>query len=110
MCGQSSFWDTRSQERTIFSREMRESLLLCLGCVHYIIDATRYEGQPDKFEFGKRWMAEAEKLWAGGKWKNHPISVREGGLLGALEGLQCMREGKYSGEKLVYRVDDTEWP
>ena len=73
-------------------------------------NAIRYAGQPDKFEFGKRWMAVAEKLWAEGKWKNHPVSVREGGLLGAIEGMQRMREGKYSGEKLVYRVDDTVWP
>jgi hypothetical protein len=31
-------------------------------------------------------------------------------LLGINDGLQQMRELKVSGEKLVYRVDDTVWP
>lgn len=40
--------------------------------------------------------------------KPHPISVREGGLHGVLEGLQEMREWKISGQKLVYRIQDTK--
>ena len=49
----------------------------------------------------------AEGLLKEGKIKTHPASVRPGGLAGVLEGLQEMREGKVSGEKLVYRVADT---
>lgn len=49
----------------------------------------------------------AEALLASGKVQVHPPSVREGGLRGVLDGLQAMREGKVSGEKLVYRVADT---
>ena len=51
-----------------------------------------------------------EKLWADGKFVEHPQRVQKGGLRGIVEqGLQTMREGRYSGEKLVYLVGDTEW-
>jgi hypothetical protein len=30
--------------------------------------------------------------------------------LGAVAGMQEMREGKVSGQKLVYRIAETEWP
>jgi len=46
-------------------------------------------------------------LLAEGKVKVHPVSVQGGGLKGVFEGLKAMREGKVSGEKLVYRVADT---
>ena len=49
----------------------------------------------------------AEGLLADGKIKVHPTSVRGGGLSGVLDGWQAMREGRVSGEKLVYRVADT---
>jgi hypothetical protein len=49
-------------------------------------------------------------VWAEGKLKPHPQRVGSGGLLGAIEGMQEMRVGNYSGEKLVYRVDETNWP
>lgn len=49
----------------------------------------------------------AEALLAGGKIQVHPPSKRRGGLRGILDGLQTMREGKISGEKVVYRVADT---
>ena len=48
-----------------------------------------------------------EGLLKEGKIKAHPAKVRKGGLKGVLDGLQEMREGKVSGEKLVYRVGDT---
>lgn len=46
----------------------------------------------------------AEKLFAQGKLKPHPQMVGDGGLKGVFDGLQKMREGKVSGQKLVYRV------
>ena len=49
----------------------------------------------------------AEALLADGKIQVHPPSVRGGGLRGVLDGFQTMRDGKISGEKLVYRVADT---
>ena len=57
--------------------------------------------------FMEMFIGIAEALLAEGKVKAHPPSVREDGLRGILEGWQEMREGKVSGEKLVYRVVDT---
>ena len=57
--------------------------------------------------FANMFVGVAEGLLREGKIKGHPASVRKGGLGGVLEGLQEMRDGKVSGEKLVYRVADT---
>ena len=76
----------------------------------YIFEGDTYDAQPVNFVFGTKFYSLAEKLWAEGKWKAHPQRIEKGGLLGAVAGLQEMREGKVSGEKLVYRVDETKWP
>ncbi|KAK5695785.1 hypothetical protein LTR97_008205 [Elasticomyces elasticus] len=77
----------------------------------YKFEGESYPAKPELFEWTKKFTTLAEKLWAEGKWQPHPQSVREGGLLGAVEGMNLMREGKGpSGEKWVYRVDDTKWP
>ena len=57
--------------------------------------------------FMRLFVPVAEALLAAGKIQVHPPSVRGGGLRGVLNGLQAMRQGKVSGEKLVYRVADT---
>jgi hypothetical protein len=49
----------------------------------------------------------AGQLLEQGKLKVHPPSVRPNGLKGVLEGMQEMRDGKVSGEKLVYKIADT---
>jgi len=76
----------------------------------YIFEGEHMEAQPEDFVFGSKWYGIAESLWAQGKWTPHPQRIEEGGLLGISDGLQQMRESKVSGEKLVYRVDDTAWP
>ena len=76
----------------------------------YISEGETYEAQPEDFTFATKWYDLAERLWAEGKWQPHPQSVRSGGLLGAVDGMQEMREGRISGVKLVYRVDETTWP
>lgn len=76
----------------------------------YKFEGEIYPARPEALEFGRRWSGVAEKLWAEGKWKPHPQRIGTGGLLGALDGMQEMREGLVSGEKMVYRVDDTIWP
>jgi hypothetical protein len=62
---------------------------------------------PDDFEFAKKFMALTEKLLADGKLKTHSEKVGKEGLEGALRGLDYMKAGKISGEKLVYRIADT---
>jgi hypothetical protein len=76
----------------------------------FIFEGERYEAQPQDFVFATKFMEIAEKLWAEGRWRPHPQRVGGDGLLGAISGMQEMREGKVSGEKLVYRVDETNWP
>ena len=61
----------------------------------------------EDFEFSVMFWKLAGKLLEQGKLKVHPPSVRPNGLRGVLEGLQEMREGKVSGEKLVYKIADT---
>lgn len=76
----------------------------------YIFEGESYPANPEALAFGRRWYKIAEALWASGKWRTHRQKVGEKGLLGLLDGMQIMREGRVSGEKLVYRVDETEWP
>lgn len=76
----------------------------------YIFEGERYEAQPEDFVFGAKFADIAERLWAEGKWKAHPQRVGNRGLLGVTDGMQEMREGKVSGEKLVYRINETILP
>lgn len=75
----------------------------------YVYEGQTYEAQPEDFAFGCKFYEVAEALWTEGRWKPHPQRVGPGGLLGAIDGMQEMREGKVSGVKLVYRVDETRW-
>lgn len=76
----------------------------------YIFEGESYPAKPEALEFGRRWYAVAEELWASGKWRNHRQKVGEDGLMGVLDGMEKMRQGLVSGEKLVYLVDETAWP
>ena len=71
-----------------------------------ILDA-EYQAKPDDFEFAVRFNTLAEKLLAEGKLKVHKPSLQSGGLKGVLNGIGLLRDGKVSGENLVYRVADT---
>jgi len=76
----------------------------------YIFEGDAYPAQPEDFVFAKKWVETAEELWDQARWKCHPDRLFPGGLNGALDGMQAMREGKGpSGEKWVYRIDDTVW-
>lgn len=76
----------------------------------YIFQHEKFEAKPDSLAWAVKYLPIVETLWKEGKWKAHPQRIGIGGLQGVLEGLQILRDGKYSGEKLVYRVDETEWP
>ncbi|KAI0409037.1 putative zinc-binding oxidoreductase ToxD [Xylaria palmicola] len=76
----------------------------------YIFESETYPAQPEDFEFGKRWIKMVERLWGEGRLKTHPEKVGGRGLLGAVEGMEDMRQGRVSGVKLAYRVDETAWP
>ena len=58
-----------------------------------------------EFEFVKKWVAIVDPLLAAGKVKPHPQKVSRG-FDGILEGMDMMRDGKVSGSKLVYIVEE----
>lgn len=64
----------------------------------------KFPGKPEDKKFAEEFVPIAEKLLGDGTVKVHPPKVLPGGLDGILEGLQTMKEGKVSGEKLVYNV------
>ncbi|OQV01592.1 Alcohol dehydrogenase GroES-like domain-containing protein isoform 2 [Cladophialophora immunda] len=61
----------------------------------------------EDFAYAKKFMAMVEGLLAEGKLRAHKDTVGQGGLDGVLKGMQDMKSGKVSGEKLVYRVAET---
>ena len=66
-----------------------------------------FPAKPEDRAFAEGFLPIAEKILADKTFKVHPPKVLPGGLKGVLEGLQAMKEGKVSGEKLVYNVADT---
>ena len=62
---------------------------------------------PEDFTYAKKFCALSEKLVWERKLLPHPARIEKDGLVGTLDGLQQYREGKVSGEKLVYRIEET---
>jgi hypothetical protein len=60
-------------------------------------------GQPAHFEFAKGWVEEVDRLLAQKKLKVHRIR-RGKGLEEVFDGMDLMRKGKVSGQKLVYTL------
>lgn len=76
----------------------------------YIFENETYPAEPSYYDFAVEFAELSGRLWEEGKWKTHPYRVGTGELLGALDGMQQMREGRGpSGEKWVYRTEDTVW-
>lgn len=67
----------------------------------------QFPARPQDFEFTKKFMALTEKLLADGQLRPHAALEGRGGFDGVLEGLQQMKSGTVSGQKLVYVVGDT---
>ncbi|KAF2481971.1 putative zinc-binding oxidoreductase ToxD [Neohortaea acidophila] len=63
--------------------------------------------KPQDFEHCKKFWQLTEELVAEGRLKPHPMKVGGEGLVGVFDGMQQAREGKVSGVKLVYRVEET---
>ena len=61
----------------------------------------------EDFEYAKKFLTMTEGLLKDGKIKAHKQTVGKDGLEGALKGMEDMKNGKVSGEKLVYRVAET---
>lgn len=72
----------------------------------YQIEGERWTAAPEDFELGKRAFVLLEGFLENGLIKNHPVKIMHGGLNGILKGMREMKEGKVSGEKLIYRVGE----
>jgi threonine dehydrogenase-like Zn-dependent dehydrogenase len=66
----------------------------------------KIEGSTEDYEHSKIVWAEAEKLLEAKKFKPHRYEIRPGGLDGIISGLQDLKDGKVSGQKIVYRIYD----
>jgi len=68
-----------------------------------------YEGEdwplvPGDYDIAKQVIVIAEELLEQGKIKSHPATVRDGGLEAIPAGMEYIRHGRISGEKLVYVI------
>jgi NADPH2:quinone reductase len=59
-------------------------------------------------DFAYVWSRYLSRLLEDGRLKAHPYTVVPGGLAGVLTGLKNLKEGKASGEKYVYRIEETD--
>ena len=59
----------------------------------------------DDFDFAVRFCSLAEQLLASGEIKAIRHNVSSDGFKGILDGIKLLREGKVSGEKLVYSIE-----
>jgi NADPH:quinone reductase-like Zn-dependent oxidoreductase len=73
----------------------------------FIFGSKEIPAQSEDRLFMEKFCGIFEDLLASGKIMVHPRRVCNGGLDGILDGLQLLREGKVSGEKLVYNIADT---
>lgn len=83
------------------------SILLKFRGESFDLFGKHYEASEQEFEFAKKFTSLTENLLAEGRLIPHPVKLGDSGLLGILEGLAVMRDGKVSGEKLVYNIADT---
>ncbi|KAI0636543.1 GroES-like protein [Trametes polyzona] len=73
----------------------------------FTLKGTKYGHQPDRPEDKahiEQFLKKMPALVKGGLIKPLPIKLWEGGLAAIPDGLQYMREGRVSAEKIVYRV------
>ncbi|KAH8662830.1 putative zinc-binding oxidoreductase ToxD [Tricladium varicosporioides] len=73
----------------------------------FVIESTVWPASVEDFELAKEFFTLTEKLLDAGYIKPHPVSARSGGLDSILAGMQELKEGKVSGAKLVYRIDES---
>ncbi|KAF2753210.1 putative alcohol dehydrogenase [Pseudovirgaria hyperparasitica] len=61
----------------------------------------------EDYDFGKLITGATEQLLADQRLRPHPIKKCEKGLAGIIDGIDFMKTGQVSGEKLVYVVSET---
>jgi len=87
--------------------EMKMTLAYTIVGEAFKFSTNDVPAQPENFEFGKKFWEVAREALEKGEVKVHRPAVNKyggSGFEGILAGLQRMREGKVSGEKLVYTL------
>lgn len=72
----------------------------------YIYEGKEWPLVPEDYDLAKRFAILAEDLLEQKLIRPHPASVRDGGLEAIPTGIQDLKEGRVSGEKLVYVLGD----
>ena len=72
----------------------------------FTFGSTQMEAKPEDFEFAKKFWEIARSLLVDGKVKVHKPSVNKygKGWEGVMQGMEKMKNGEFSGEKLVYTI------
>lgn len=69
-------------------------------------DPYHIKPDPELRAFGREWFLTAQRMLDRGEIRPHPIRIGEKeGFEGVLEGVELVRRGALSGEKLVYWID-----
>jgi hypothetical protein len=86
--------------------QMKHTLGYTVFGEYFTVRSREFPASLEDFEFGKMFWEFSKGLLEQGKVKVHKPSVNKygKGLDGVLEGMQQMRNGKVSGEKLVYTI------
>jgi len=86
--------------------EARATLAYTIIGERFLFGKQEMPAKPEDEEFAKKFWALSRDLLAEGKIKVHKPSVNKygNGLEGVLKGLDAMKEGKVSGEKLVFTL------
>jgi NADPH:quinone reductase-like Zn-dependent oxidoreductase len=74
---------------------------------HFVLGPMDFPADAEDFEYTKKFLGITETLLAEGKLKVHTPEIGKDGLKGVLKGLEDLKNGKVSGQKLVYRVSET---
>ncbi|KAL2067329.1 hypothetical protein VTL71DRAFT_1754 [Oculimacula yallundae] len=70
------------------------------------IEGEVFPASKEDNQLARRFGVLCDQLLEQGLVRCHPVALREGGLEGILGGMMEMKEGKVSGQKLVYRISD----
>lgn len=62
------------------------------------------KGSKELRDFGESWLAVVQRLLDEGKIRVHPLKIMEGDFQDVLQGIETVRTGKMSGQKLVYSL------
>jgi NADPH:quinone reductase-like Zn-dependent oxidoreductase len=86
--------------------EARSVLAYTIVGERFTLGTKEFPAKPEDEAFAKKFWKITKDLLAEGKVKAHKLSVNEygSGLDGVLKGMEAMKEGKVSGEKLVFTL------